>query len=179
MKFAGINSIIRRTILNDKVVTPGRAGCAFNIDLPRSFLRKHPELLEFLNGSNFWYGAGRWVLAGNMPQHGDRLNLCLSSNKIGGMEGEWYQRGDLNSVKEEFKDFDPRIIKLLNGTDPSDCYIWRISDISPLPTWISDSGKLVIIGDSAHAMVPSGGMVCLPHLASFISNVSLCDFTNS
>jgi hypothetical protein len=106
-----------------------------------------------------------------MPQYGYCLNLCLSSSKIGGMEEEWYQRRGLDSVKEEFRDFDPRIVKLLDGTDPSDCYSWRISDISPLPTWVSDSEKLVILGDSAHTMVPSGEMICLPYLTSFISNV--------
>jgi salicylate hydroxylase len=103
-----------------------------------------------------------------MPHHGDKLNLCLSSNKIGGMEGEWFQRGDLKSVKEEFKDFDPRVMKLLDKANSTDCYIWRISDISPLPTWVSQGGKLVLIGDSAHAMVPSGGMVCLPSLISLL-----------
>lgn len=33
-------------------------------------------------------------------------------------------------------------------------YLWRVSEVSPLPTWVSKSGRVVILGDAAHAMVP-------------------------
>jgi hypothetical protein len=42
---------------------------------------------------------------------------------------------------------------------PEDCFLWKIAYLPPLETWVSRSGKVVLLGDAAHAMVPHLGMV--------------------
>lgn len=163
----GINSLVRNAVFADRPVARGIVSSAYNVELPREFLRNDPDLADLLDGTTFWFGPGRWVLAANLPQHGDHLNICLSSNETAGTEGDWSQRGDLQQAKENFKDFDPRVMKFLNGTDSKSCYIWHLADLPPLPTWVSESGKMVLIGDSSHAMVPGGSMVGIPMIHVF------------
>lgn len=94
-----------------------------------------------------------------MPDHGDKMNLCLVSDEKDGREGEWYDLGDLEKVKAKYASFEPRVRKMLDLAKPEDCYIWRLSEMPPLKRWVSKSGKVVITGDAVHAMLPYTGMV--------------------
>lgn len=89
-----------------------------------------------------------------MPDHNDSLNLCLVSEDSEGEEGNWHALGNLEKVKAKFADFEPRIASLLDLAKPQDCYMWRFSDMPPLERWSSSSGKVVLVGDAAHAMLP-------------------------
>ena len=104
-------------------------------------------------------GPGQIIFAGNMPDHGDKINFCFATKEQAGQEGEWYIRGDLKRLAAKFAHFDPTIAKVLDLADPSECYIWRLSEMPPLPRWVSESGRVVLAGDSAHAMLPYVGMV--------------------
>jgi salicylate hydroxylase len=132
---------------------------AYNIDIPRSLLKADPSLSHLLVEANFWLGPSKIVVGLNMPDMGDKYNICLVSEEQAGKEGEWYELGDLKKVKEKFADFEPDIRKLLDLSKPEDCYIWRFSEMPPLEKWMSDNGKAVITGDAAHAMLPYTGMV--------------------
>jgi hypothetical protein len=99
------------------------------------------------------------VVAGNMPDFGDRYNICLVSGEQAGTIGEWHTIGGLEKVKDEFSGFSPDVRKLLKLAKAEDCYIWRLSEMPQLERWVTESGKVVIIGDAAHAMLPYAGMV--------------------
>jgi salicylate hydroxylase len=132
---------------------------AYNIDIPRSLLKEDPELSHLLEEANFWLGPSRLVVGLNMPDMGDRYNVLLVSEEPAGKEGEWYELGDLKKVNEKFDDWDPAVRKLLELGKPDDCYIWRLSEMPPLERWMSDNGKVVMVGDAVHAMLPYAGMV--------------------
>ncbi|KAF9633024.1 hypothetical protein BFW01_g3887 [Lasiodiplodia theobromae] len=57
-------------------------------------------------------------------------------------------------IKELFHDFEPTVTKLLSHAPTQEGYLWRISELPPLPTWTSKSGRVLLLGDAAHAMVP-------------------------
>jgi hypothetical protein len=50
-------------------------------------------------------------------------------------------------------------MKLLTLAKPENCYIWRLSDVAHLDNWVSESGKVVMVGDAVHAMLPAVGKV--------------------
>jgi len=77
-----------------------------------------------------------------MPDHGNKINLCLVSEEPEGKEGEWYVLGDLAKVKAKYADFEPRIRKMLGLTDPKDTYVWRFSEIPPLNKGLVTAGEL-------------------------------------
>lgn len=145
--------MIRDAILNNPL-EPTVAFTAFNIDMPRALIAKLPDLSSLLQESNFWLGPSRIVIAVNMPDHNDNLNICLVSEDSEGEEGEWHTHGDLGKVKSKFADFEPRIASLLDLARPENCYTWRFSDLPPLEKWSNENGKMVIVGDAAHAMLP-------------------------
>lgn len=57
-------------------------------------------------------------------------------------------------VLNEFEGWDPRLIKLLKHL-PEKCLEWKLCDLEPMDNWTLPGGKIVLLGDAAHAVLPS------------------------
>lgn len=68
----------------------------------------------------------------------------------------WILPGDKETVRKEFKDFDNTVQRILEymDTDPAK---WLLHDREPLKEWVFADGKVVLLGDAAHAMLPHQG----------------------
>jgi salicylate hydroxylase len=77
----------------------------------------------------------------------DRINEDADSKQ------SWVSTGDLNRMLETFKDFPEWMKDVFKQTD--DLGLWQLRDIDPLTTWTK--GKVILIGDAAHAMLPTQG----------------------
>lgn len=64
----------------------------------------------------------------------------------------WNQENALRDMREHFKDWDPRLRKLISMIKAT--LKWPLMSGSKLPTWIHPSNKLIITGDAAHSMLP-------------------------
>lgn len=60
-----------------------------------------------------------------------------------------------NSLADNFHDFDPLILKILESTPQENIILNDIIDLSPIPKWYSEN--LCLIGDAAHATTPNMG----------------------
>jgi hypothetical protein len=78
---------------------------AYNVDIPRSLLSADPTLFRLVTESNFWLGPSQIVAAVNMPDLGDKMNICLISEEGEGKRGEWYTLGDFEKVKKKVCSF--------------------------------------------------------------------------
>lgn len=105
---------------------------------------------------NFWMGPGGACAAGAVPDQGV-YNAIFTSEERLGTQGEWFVKGDLGRVMEKYKDWDPRLLKVLTLAKPQNCYVWNITDLPSLPAW--SRGSTVLIGDAAHATLPFMGLV--------------------
>lgn len=65
----------------------------------------------------------------------------------------WVSRGDLHKMLETYHKF-PDWIKIVFKLAP-EIGLWQLRDIDPLETWTK--GKVIVIGDAAHAMLPTQG----------------------
>ncbi|OAA53000.1 Monooxygenase, FAD-binding protein [Cordyceps fumosorosea ARSEF 2679] len=55
-------------------------------------------------------------------------------------------------MKQHYSTFDPTIQKVLAKVE--NCLGWKLADIPPLPQWLGKSGRGILMGDAAHAMLP-------------------------
>lgn len=65
----------------------------------------------------------------------------------------WVTEGDPEKMLDTFKDFPDWIKELLKLA--SNVGLWQLRDIDPLETW--HRGRVILIGDAAHAMLPTQG----------------------
>lgn len=61
---------------------------------------------------------------------------------------------DSSIVQNEFKDWDPRVVKILSRL-PEKTLEWKLCDVEPMDNWTLPGGKIVLLGDAAHACLPS------------------------
>jgi salicylate hydroxylase len=59
----------------------------------------------------------------------------------------------MDDVRETIKDLDPRIAAAVRKTE--ECLDWKICYRDPIPSWVSKSHKIVLLGDSCHPHLPT------------------------
>jgi salicylate hydroxylase len=69
------------------------------------------------------------------------------------------RRGDINDILLNVSAFEPRVKAFVKMVNPQDCLQWKVAALPDLGTWISGSGRVVLLGDAAHAMSPHLGQV--------------------
>jgi len=69
------------------------------------------------------------------------------------MKESWSSPGDPDVLRREFAGWDPRIETLLKQVQMT--FRWALYDREPLPTWTR--GRLTLLGDAAHPMLPHLG----------------------
>lgn len=65
----------------------------------------------------------------------------------------WFQEGHLSDVLAHVAELDPRIVAAIKKT-PS-LLDWKICYRDPLPTWVSRSHRIALLGDSCHPHLPT------------------------
>lgn len=55
-------------------------------------------------------------------------------------------------LRKRWSDFDQDIRRLMNGAEK--CIKWKMAVLPDLPTWHSRTGRIILIGDAAHAFKP-------------------------
>jgi hypothetical protein len=77
------------------------------------------------------------------------------------------RKQNIEQFKGYFKDFAPAIQKLLSYV--KEAYVWRMMETMP-PSWVSKSGRVVLIGDAAHAALPWVGQVSISLINPVVLN---------
>ncbi|KAF2728862.1 FAD binding domain-containing protein [Polyplosphaeria fusca] len=149
----GISSKCREILLGrpDPPILTG--DLAYRLLLNTSEMMKDPELRSFIEDPqvNYWMGpdahAVNYVLRG-----GQLFNMVLlvpDDMPPGAMT----MTASVEEMRALFKDWDPRIPKLLSLCES--VQKWRLCIRPNLhPTWSHDSAAFTILGDAAHATLP-------------------------
>jgi salicylate hydroxylase len=69
------------------------------------------------------------------------------------MKESWSAPGDPEVLRSAFEGWDSRIATVLKQVDKT--FRWALYDREPLPTW--SKGRLTLLGDAAHPMLPHLG----------------------
>jgi salicylate hydroxylase len=99
-----------------------------------------------------WAGPGRHFLVFPV-RHGEMVNYVGFVPADEEMKESWTAPGDPDVLRHEFEGWDPRIGAVLKEVDHT--FRWALYDREPLPTW--SKGRLTLLGDAAHPMLPHLG----------------------
>jgi salicylate hydroxylase len=160
----GIHSVIREAVLkagNHELVHPTPTGVsAYRLLVETANLSSidvDPEIFDAKKqATTLMMGHDRRVIMGP-ARNGDLLGL------VGMVPDEhmheasnshsWTTPGSLSKLLETYHDF-PQWIRDIFAQAP-DIALWQLRDIDALPAWVA--GRCIIIGDAAHAMLPTQG----------------------
>ena len=96
-----------------------------------------------------WLGTGKHFLAFPVSA-GRMINYVGFVPADEEMKESWSAPGDPDLLRREFAGWDPRIGELLRHVQTT--FRWALYDREPLPTWTN--GRLALLGDAAHPMLP-------------------------
>ena len=99
-----------------------------------------------------WAGPSKHFLVFPV-RHGDMVNYVGFVPADEEMKESWSAAGDPDVLRREFEGWDPRIASVLKQVDKT--FRWALYDREPLPTWTK--GRLTLLGDAAHPMLPHLG----------------------
>ena len=88
--------------------------------------------------------------------------------------GDWTREGDMNEVRYLYRHYPDPVTKILRQVEH--CEKWRIIDSVEGANWVSESGKVLLIGDAIHGMPPHLGQGFGQGIEDA---VSLCEFLHA
>ncbi|MCJ1379827.1 hypothetical protein MMC17_002930 [Xylographa soralifera] len=150
----GIKSLARELVLgfDDQPKSSGYA--CFRAFFKGSHLKEDPMCREFVSKEcvNVWIGNDVHLVQ-NTLRDGEEFNWILTHKDTADIKESWFQPGDMDEVRKIMQTCDPRIAAAVNKT--KECLDWKICYRDPIPTWVSKSHKVVLLGDSCHPHLPT------------------------
>ena len=99
-----------------------------------------------------WLGKGKHFLVFPL-RAGTIINYVGFVPADAEMKESWSAPGDPDMLRQEFAGWDPRIENLLSKVEKT--FRWALYDREPMPVWTK--GRLTLLGDAAHPMLPHLG----------------------
>jgi len=151
---------VRHALFPD--ATPhARRECTFQVLLSSSAMDGNPLTKQLYEDHSLqlWLAPGRHSIATAVPKRNE-YDIQIIDHEYGfepdGSVGTWNERiTNMDWLRDRFKDFDPAIVTIL--AEATTCWKWRLAESATLPSWTSESGTVVLLGDSCHAMLPFAG----------------------
>ena len=143
----GIHSQIRRALYGDD--HPSYTGQM----VWRALIHGTAALTDALEpGHVQWLGSGRHFFAYYL-RGGDVVNIVTQQDTEDWVEEGWSISGDVAEMRASFPNPEPRLKALLDAV--TRCSKWGLFLRAPTENW--GRGRIQLIGDAAHAMLPNAG----------------------
>jgi salicylate hydroxylase len=159
-------------VLRHRDVEPIPEAVAYQFKVSSQAMKSNPVTTALMEDSaiHSWYGPGRQLISGSSSRgEGYAVTLTIytkendavsdSLDVLVANSSSSYRKGDVYAMRKSVEMFEPRVRQITEMAQPEDCFLWKLAHIPKLDSWVSHSGKVTILGDAAHAMVPHLGMV--------------------
>ncbi|KAF8490551.1 FAD/NAD-P-binding domain-containing protein [Russula emetica] len=148
----GVKSTLQKAVtgLDDAPTPTGDA--AYRATISTDSMLQDPELRQFVETpeATVWMGPWRHLVAYNIRAKKE-FNMVLLHPDDGSVES-WTEEGSGDKMRADFADFEPSVQKLLAFVKST--LKWRLMDRKPLNTWVHPQGRLALLGDACHPMLP-------------------------
>ena len=158
----GIHSVLRDMVVGERV-TPNPTGLsAYRMSFPTAELEEMvPEFCETIKvrepiTSMMVAFDCRLIMGPARDGHLYGIVALVPDDRMhedADAKQSWNCEGDINKLLETFREFPDWVKEVFRVA--KDIGLWQLRDIDPLPTWTR--GRVILIGDAAHAMLPTQG----------------------
>jgi salicylate hydroxylase len=142
----GIHSVLQSHVVDasDPVFS---GSIAYRGTIPADRVQDYPGTV-----SSMYMGKGKHFLVFTL-RGGQLINFVGFVPSDAEMRESWSAPGDPAELAREFADWDPMVRKIIGNVDTT--FRWGLYDREPLPRW--SNGRLTLLGDAAHPMLPHMG----------------------
>jgi len=143
-----------RSIVRDKLFDPEPAHFSGHVAW-RALVdpaRLSPEYVQRRNTNHI--GAGRNFVVYPV-RHTALVNMVMLTQSTDWAEESWAAKGDIADLREIFSGWCPYVERAIDAIDESALYRWGLFIRKPLENWVS--GRVALLGDAAHPMLPYMG----------------------
>ncbi|BFZ65320.1 hypothetical protein YB2330_006486 [Saitoella coloradoensis] len=151
----GVKSVVRNSLFPGQKTDPIQPtpNCAYRAVVPYSEVRKDPQAAELIEKLTMevWMADHKYIISYPISG-GEVFNMVLSHHCTTPMS-EWDSEDCVKTLRETYKDFDPRVVKILEMIPEGSVKRWPLLVTGPLKTWLSPQRNVVLMGDAAHSMV--------------------------
>ena len=153
----GVRSKARELVLGyfEKPKSSGYA--VFRSWFPNKDMIADPQTAHFCNNGdtfNGWIGPDVHFLFSTI-KNGSDCCWVLTHKDEADIDESWSFPGKLEDVYKVFEGWDPLCKRIVSKTPEDQIVDWKLVYRDPLPTWISDKGRVALLGDSAHPFLPT------------------------
>ncbi|MCJ1251681.1 hypothetical protein MMC30_008916 [Trapelia coarctata] len=150
----GIKSTLRNLVIPEHEVSMVlNPMSSYRVYVTKSNLLSDPVTAPLFEktATNVWLGYAHHAIV--YPCGGDLYTIGAThpTSSDGHEAMEWTASAEVAQAVQEFKDYDSILRHILALAE--DVKKWRLAEVPRLPRWTSESGKVVLVGDSAHAML--------------------------
>lgn len=156
----GIKSNLRREVIGHEIEARPTGFSAYRLIVTSSSLENDEEFSRVIDPRNSFtsmvMGHDRRMIMGP-ARCGEMFSVVALVPDMKAevdTENSWTSKGNLKTLLDEYKDF-PRWATAPFRLAGDDIGLWQLRDIEPLETW--HRGRTILIGDAAHAMLPTQG----------------------
>ncbi|KAG2119400.1 hypothetical protein DEU56DRAFT_121276 [Suillus clintonianus] len=153
----GVKSITREYVVGGPDKPRATGDAAYRALIPTEKLLEDDDLKSLVENTEsiIWMGPKGHIVGYNICAKKQYNLVMIHPDGADGVEGiveSWTAEGNVERMKEHYKGWNITIQKLL-ALIPS-TLDWKLMVRDPLPSWIHKDGKLVLLGDSCHPMLP-------------------------
>lgn len=158
----GIKSAVRKYVLGEEENAIPTGLSAYRMMIPTEVLEQEPDFVEIINprkgSTTMVIGRDRRLIMG--PARNGTIYSIVAlvpdeSMNENSENASWTTAGDHGKMMSSFAEFPEWAKKPLLLARGTPLGLWQLRDLDPLKTWYH--GRAILIGDAAHAMLPTQG----------------------
>ncbi|KAJ5715325.1 Monooxygenase FAD-binding [Penicillium malachiteum] len=160
----GIHSKARPIITRDTRPLTKSGAATYRAGYPAEVLKDHPKAQWVLEGTekadqlNHFIGKDIAVIIGT-GRHGKDVYWGCLHRSNDGVSKSWLQPSDVTKALLLIEDWPAKekVGAVIRCTPNMTCFDHLVMAVDPLTGWVSKKGRMIVIGDAAHAFIPTSG----------------------